>query len=161
MYTQDDFTQVKSILKKRWWITAAPAAVILLAAIAVFVAGRIARSGQMWMVTAALTVLGGVYFLFFYGVYVRPALLYKNHVNYMLNGRKRETTGIFKAFSDDVSDKDGIDCYAMLVNVGERDDAEDDRLFYFDVQKPKPQIPLGTRVTVESNDKMVADLKTA
>ena len=60
-----------------------------------------------------------------------------------------------------MSDKDGIDCYAMLVNVGERDDAEDDRLFYFDVQKPKPQIPLGTRVTVESNDKMVADLKTA
>jgi|GEM_PF-600057 len=117
MYTEDDFTQVKSILKKRWWITAAPAAVILLAAIAVFVAGRIARSGQMWMVTAALTVLGGVYFLFFYGVYVRPVLLYKNHVNYMLNGRKRETTGIFKAFSDDVSDKDGIHPMPVLNKI--------------------------------------------
>lgn len=161
MYTQDDLTRVSRMLKRRSWIAIAPAAVMLVAAIVVFIVGRLQRSDQMWMVTAALTVLGGAYFLFFYGVSVRPVRIYQKHVNYMLNGRKRETTGILKAFADDMNDKDGLDCYAMLVNVGDRDDGEDDRLFYYDAHIPRPDIPLGTRVTVVSNDKMVASIKLA
>lgn len=161
MYTQEDMTVVKRRLTKRWWITAVPAVLLAAAAVAVFVAGQLARSETLWMVTAALTVAGGVYFLFFYGVYTRPMLLYARHVDYMLNGRKRETTGILKAFASEVSDKEGIDCHAMLVNVGERDEEEDDRLFYYDAHKPKPEMPLGTRVTVVSNDRMVAEMRVA
>lgn len=161
MYTQEDMTEVKRRLTKRWWITAVPAVLLVAAAVAVFVAGQLARSETLWMLTAALTVAGGVYFLFFYGVYTRPMLLYARHVDYMLNGRKRETTGVLKAFASEVSDKEGIDCHAMLINVGERDEEEDDRLFYYDAHKPKPEMPLGTRVTVVSNDRMVAEMRVA
>ena len=35
---------------------------------------------------------------------------------------------------------------------------EDDRLFYYDDEKPAPQLPIGTRVRVESNDKMVSGI---
>ena len=35
---------------------------------------------------------------------------------------------------------------------------EDDRLLYYDAEKPAPAMPIGTRVRVESNDKMVCGI---
>lgn len=156
MYTQDDYNDICRMLKKRWWITTIPAVVVLAAAIVIFVYGQLNRSDTLWMVTSALTLLGGGYFLFFYGVYVRPVRIYKRHLTYMLHGRMRQTTGVYKAFSEDVSDREGLQCHAMLINVGDKDDPEDDRLFYYDVHKERPAIPFGTSITVHSNDKMVS-----
>jgi len=161
MYTQEDWNDINVMLKKRWFATAAPAAVVLIAAIVVFVIGRIHRSDSMWMLTSLLTIIGGGYFLFFYGVSVRPARIYRRHLSFMLNGRKRVTTGVFKAFSEDVSDREGLECHAMLVNIGDKNDPEDDRLFYYDAYKPAPAFELGDRITVESNDKMVSAIKAA
>jgi len=161
MYTQEDWTDINKMLKKRWAITAIPAALALIAAVAVFVVGRIHRSSSMWMLTSFLTILGGGYFLFFYGVSVRPASIYRRHLSFMLNGRKRVTTGVFKSFSEDVCDREGLECFAMLVNIGEKNDPEDDRLFYYDAYKPRPAFELGERITVESNDKMVSSIKAA
>ncbi len=159
MYTQEDMDRIKAIVKKRWLITACPSAVIVLAGIMLFVLGRIERSESMWIWTTILTIIGGGYFLFFYGVYVRPARIYRTHVNYMLNGRMRVTTGLFKSFAEEVSDREGVECHAMLLNVGEKDDPEDDRLFYYDALKPRPEMSIGTRVTVRSNDKMVSSME--
>ena len=78
-----------------------------------------------------------------------------------MHGRKRVTTGVFKSFSEDVCDREGLECYAMMVNIGEKDDPEDDRLFYYDAYKPHPAFELGERITVESNDKMVSSIKPA
>jgi len=161
MYSQSDLDSIQVLLKKRWLAAGAPAAVVLVSAIAVFIYGQLNRNDSLWMLTAALTILGGSYFLLFYGVYVRPASIYKKHVLYMLNGRKRETTGVFKAFSDLVVDRDGLEVRSMLLNVGEKDLPEDDRLFYYDIYKPVPDFPLGCRVTVTSNDKMVANMQLA
>lgn len=161
MYTQEDYTCVNAMLHKRWWAAVLPAALLLIAAVGIFVYGQQQRSDELWKLTVALTLIGGSYFLFFYGVSVRPALIYRKHIGYMLTGRKRTTTGIFKSFSEDVSDREGLECHAMLLNIGDKDDPEDDRLFYYDIYKDRPAMPLGTRVTVESNDKMVASIKTA
>lgn len=161
MYTQDDYKAVCRMLKKRWWLTAIPSVAVLAAAIVIFVYGQLNRNDQLWMLTAALTVLGGGYFLLFYGVYVRPVRIYKKHIQYMLGGRMRQTTGVFKSFSEDMSVREGLECYAMMINVGEKDDPEDDRLFYYDVHKSKPEMPLGTRITVHSNDKMVSAIERA
>lgn len=161
MYTQDDYNVVCRMLKKRWWLTALPAALLLIAAVAVFVYGQLNRNDVLWKLTVLLTVIGGGYFLFLYGVYVRPVRIYRKHLTYMLNGRMRVTTGVFKSFSEDVSDREGLDCYAMLINVGGKDDPEDDRLFYYDVHKPAPEMPLGTMITVHSNDKMVSAIELA
>lgn len=161
MYTQDDLTNLNRMLKKRWCMVAIPAALVLTAAVAVFITGQLQRSEQLWKLATALTLIGGAYFLFFYGVSVRPALIYRKHLRYMLSGRKRTTTGIFKSFSEDISDREGLECHAMMINIGEKNAPEDDRLFYYDVYKARPSMPLGTRVTVESNDKMVCDIKIA
>ena len=159
MYTQQDWDDVQVMLKKRWLVTIVPSALVLAVAIAVFVYGRIQRSDTIWMITSALTILGGGFFVFFYGVYVRPARIYRRHLSYMLTGRMRETTGVFKSFSEDVSDREGLECHAMMLNIGEKDDPEDDRLFYYDAYKPRPEFTFGERVTVRSNDKMVSSIE--
>lgn len=161
MYKQEELLEITKRLRKRWWVTCVPCALMLTAAIVIFVYGQQQRSETLWMLTAGLTILGGALFLFLYGVYVRPMRLYRRHVDTMLNGRRRETTGVFKSFSDEVSDQEGLECHPMFINVGDKDEDKDDRLFYYDVFKDKPAIPLGTRVTVTSNDKMVADIKPA
>ncbi len=158
MYSEKDWANINQMLKKRWLIALIPSGIVLAAAIVIFVYGQLNRNDVLWMLTAFLTVLGGGYLLFFYGVSVRPTLIYRKNLRHLLNGRRRVTTGIFKEFSQDVTDRDGMECYAMLLNVGEKNNPEDDRLFYYDAYKPLPEVPIGTRVTVESNDKLVASM---
>jgi len=160
MYSEKDWAEINALIKKRCLVTLFPSGIILAAAITIFVYGQLNRSEHLWMLTSALTILGGGYLLFFYGVFVRPALIYRRNLRYLLSGRKRITTGIFKEFSEDVYDRDGMEVYAMLVNVGERNDPEDDRLFYYDAYKPLPAMPIGTRVTVCSNDRLVASMES-
>ena len=159
MYSDKDWNDVNAALKKRWLITLVPSGTLICIAIIIFVYGQLNRSEYLWMLTSALTIIGGGYFLFFFGVSVRPTLIYRKNLRYLLAGRQRVTTGIFKEFSEDITDHDGMEVYAMLVNVGEKNDPEDDRLFYYDAYKPLPTVPLGARITVRSNDKLVASIE--
>lgn len=159
LYTETDHAQVTRERNKRRWVVLLPTAVILLLAVASFVWFRLAHNVGGWIWTALITIVGGAYFLFFYEVYLRPVSQYRKHVEIMLNGRKRETLGILKERNDEVSDHDGMDCSSLTVNVGQRNDPEDDRLFYLDAQKTMPPIEVGTRVCVLSNDRMVADVQ--
>ena len=161
MYTEQELSQVKETLTKRRWLVCAPCAAVLALAIAVFVYGQLTRNDSLWLVTVGLTVLGGGAFLFFYGVYLRPMRYYRQHVERMLHGVKRETMGVWKSFSDALCERDGISCHSMYINVGDSDEEQDDRLFYYDACKPQPAFAAGARVTVVSNDKMVADIREA
>ena len=146
MYTREDEDQARRLWKKRLGL-----------GVYVFIVGRIRRSDTLWMATAALPILGGGAFLFLFGVWAKPALDYLRHVERMLYGRKRETVGVLTRFSPELCERDGLWCHAMMVNLGSGEE-EDDRLFYYDDEKPAPQLPIGTRVRVESNDKMVSGI---
>lgn len=161
MYSEKDWQEINALFKKRLLLTLVPSCAILAAAVAIFVYGQLNRSENLWKLTAFLTIVGGGYLLFFLGVYVRPVVIYRRNLRYLLTGRKRVTTGIFKEFSEDITDREGMEVHAMLLNVGERNDPEDDRLFYYDAYKPMPEMPLGTRVTVQSNDKLVSCIELA
>ncbi len=161
MYTQEDMNLIGEQLKKRRLIVMFPSLLVVAIGAIAFVYGQFARSEWLWMLTVALTIVGGGTCLFFYGVWIRPLSLYQKNVHYMLFGQKRVTTGVFKSFSADLSDRDGLDCYAVILNVGDDDDEMDDRLFYYDAHQPKPEIAFGTKVTVESNDKMIAKFELA
>ena len=157
MYSEEELTQVRKLESKRLWIAVIPAVLTLAAAIGLFVYGQHIRSDQLWMVTAALSILSGCYFFFMYGLYVRPMHMYRVHIDCMLHGRRHESTGVLKAFDEKVSLKNEVECYSLILNVGQMDDGEDDRLFYYDIHKAKPDISLGTRISIQSNDMMVAD----
>jgi hypothetical protein len=158
LYQQEDRVAVRAEAKKRWLVTVLPGALLFVAGLAVFIICQIGRQDWGWIFACGCTIVGGAYVLFLYGVYLRPVLTYQKHVNYMLDGRKRETVGLLQDVAQEVTDRDGLDWYAMTVNVGEKNDPEDERLFYLDALKPRPDIPPGTRVRVLSHDKTVAEL---
>ncbi|MBE5795268.1 MAG: hypothetical protein E7323_11385 [Clostridiales bacterium] len=161
MYTRQDQQQAARQTRQRTLTAFVPAAVVFALAVILFIIGRANRSEHMWKVTAALTVLAGAYATFFYGVYAKPMRDYRNHINYMLDGRLRETTGYLIDFSENLSERNGVDCHALMINVGEKDDREDDRLFYYDVKKLPLPVELGKKVTIVSNDRMVSDIREA
>lgn len=156
MYTEEELLLARKQRRSRLRTAVIPAAVVLAAAIGLFVYGQSIRSDQLWIVTATMTILALCFFLFLFGVSVRPMRMYELHVAQMLYGKKHETTGVLKAFEERTCDKNGVDCYPLMLNVGGKDDGKDDRLFYFDAHKERPNIPLGASVTIESNDMMVA-----
>lgn len=161
MYTAQEYSEVNALFKRRLAVAAVPAAVVFLAAVGIFVYGQLNRNDSLWILTTVLTILAGGWFFFLYGVYARPMRMYRIHIGYMIGDRQRETTGIYKSFAEKPCEKNGVDCYAVMLNVGDRDEGEDDRLFYYDAHKEKPSVPFGTRVTVRSNDMMVSDFKLA
>ena len=159
MYSEAEWKQIRAMRARRLGIITIPAAVAFLAAVSLFVYGQINRNDWLWLVTVTITLVGGCAYLFLLGLYVRPVCQYEKHVEYMLHGRKHETTGILKLFDQSLSDKNGVDCHRVMLNVGLKDDGEDDRLFYFDAHKEWPNISLGQRVTIISNDMMVAEIQ--
>ena len=159
LYTETDREQVKRERNKRLWVVLLPTAAFLLLAAASFIWFRLQHNVGGWIWSALITIIGGAYFLFFYEVYLRPVSQYRKHVDIMLDGRKRETLGILKEWSGEVSDHGGMDCMSLTINVGQRNDPEDDRLFFLEAQKTMPPIEVGTSVRVISNDRMVADIQ--
>jgi len=57
-----------------------------------------------------------------------------------------------------VQDRDGIDCYSVWLNVGEKNDPDDDRLFYLDAYKSMDGFQPGDKIRIESNDRMIASI---
>ena len=159
LYSEADRSETAAELHKRRLRVFLPTALILALAIASFVWFRLHRDAGGWIWTGLITVLGGAYCIFFYDVYLHPVIVYKRHLDYMLDGRKRETVGLLGAFDDDVKDQNGMDCISFTVNVGEKNDPEDDRLFYLDALKGKPELLPGSRVRILSNDRMVAGIE--
>jgi len=156
LYSQSDRDAVAAALKKRRAAVWIPAILLLLLAVAAFVWYRLRHDESGWIVSGALTILGGAYAIFFHGVYLGPMRKYKKHVDYMLDGQKRVCEGILKDVASDVIDRDGVDCYTVEINVGEKNDPEDDRVFYLDQYKSMAGFTAGDRIRVESNDRMIA-----
>lgn len=157
-YTLEELTQAKALLRKRRLITYIPFALIAITAIVVCVLCQMARMEQGWLIVSGITIVAGAYLIFFWDVYLKPAKLYQRHVDTMLNGRLRHTKGQIKELSPDLCDKDGLRCYQVWINVGDKGLEEDDRLFYLEGHKPLPNIAAGTMVEIVSNDKMISSL---
>ena len=161
MYTRQEQQQAAKQAKQRLLTAFVPAAVVFVGAVVFFIIAQLNRDPDAWKLPAALTVAAGTYATFFYGVYAKPMLCYRNHINYMLDGRLRETTGYLIDFSENLSERNGIDCHAIMLNVGEKDDRDDDRLYYYDAKKLPLPFEKGTKVTVTSNDMLVAAIRKA
>ena len=161
MYTREEQKQAAKQTRNRLLFSFVPAALLIVAAIVLFVLGPLDRTDDAWKLPALLTLVGGVYAIFFYGVLAKPMRSYSQHINYMLDGRLRETTGYLIDFSENPSERNGIECRAIMLNVGEKDDREDDRLFYYDAKKLPLPFEMGTKVTVTSNDMLVSAMREA
>ena len=158
LYSQADRDAAIAARRKRRLAVWLPTALVEALAIAVFVWFRLRHDETGWWASGLLTFIGGAYCIFFYGTYLWPVKKYKQHLDYMLDGRKRVTEGILREIAQDVQDHEGIDCYSVVINVGGKNDPEDDRQFYLDALKSITGFQAGDRVRVESNDRMIANV---
>jgi len=148
MYNQDDMLRAKNGMVKMIVVTIG--IVLLFAALAV--TGMKMR--VMWLsiggVVCAL-VLG-------YGMWMLKTQLWVNYYKFMrdmLSGRTRDTVGTFVECSDEVRMADGVQVHDVMLAV---DGEEEQLLFYWDDDKPVPQIQEGTRVKISSYGRFVREM---
>ena len=156
MYKTNDWEENNRQLKRRL--------LALLIPLALFLAGIVVSllpDVRLQWLTISLTILGGAMVIFCYGMFLSPVLSYSRHLKNVLEGRKRETTGRLTEVGSQSCFREGVEYYPMTVNVGEKGDEADDRLFYYDVHKGMPPFEPGDLITIVSHDKAVADIRRA
>ena len=129
MYTQQELDQILAQRKKRWLLLAIPE-VILVACLVYSLVIRVE-----WLTTLISCIAGGL-LIFIYDLALKPLSCYVRHLQGVLQGRTRTLEGIFKRVDMQPSMVDGVAYRGMIVSAGDPADEEDDRLFYFDMEKP-------------------------
>ena len=152
MYTQTDLEQILAQKKKRWMLLAIPEA-ILLACVVYSLVIRVE-----WM-TSLFSCLAGALLIFVYDLAIKPLSCYARHLQGVLEGRTRVLEGTFKRMDLQPSMVDGVSYRGMIVSAGDPADEEDDRLFYYDMEKPVPHLREGDQLRVTYHDRAVANLE--
>jgi len=146
LYTEQDYTEIRSQIRRRSLALGVPAVVMLAGVIVSFVF-RI-----KWL-TMGLSVLLGAFCIFGYGMLLYPVRAYGRHLDEVLHGRVRSTTGAFKEMEEQAVLREGVRYYPMMISVGDMENPEDDRLFYYDANLPRPDWKVGEMLTVTAHDK--------
>jgi hypothetical protein len=152
VYTQDDFTAIGLQIRRGIFLAA------VLAAVAFVLIGFTLAWRIQWA-TMAVTFLWGALTIFLWGMKLTPPLAYRRHLRETHQGLSRQVIGKLVRFDVDPTFREGSDFYAFLVNVGPVDDPEDERLFYWDAQKPRPHTALGNRVEITSHGNDIIGLR--
>jgi hypothetical protein len=156
LYQTSDWEENRHQLKRRLLALLIPM-IPLLAGIVVSLLPNI----RLQWLTILLTILGGAIAIFCYGMFISPVVSYGRHLKNVLGGRTRETTGRLTEFSSQSCFREGVEYYPMTINIGDKGEEKDDRLFYYDVHKEMPPVKPGDMITVISHDKAVADIRRA
>lgn len=148
MYTEQDYQAISAQYKSRLSAVCLPAAALLGLAVFCFVRRII------WLGIAS-TILCGAVCIFCMELFVLPVKHYRRHLDNVLHGRVRSTTGAFKEMEEKAVPREGVKYYPMMLSVGNPDNPEDDRLFYYDANLPRPDWKAGEIITVTAHDKAV------
>ena len=146
MYTEQDYQDIQAQLKKRWIAVGAPSLALLAAVIVSFVF-RI-----KWL-TVVLSLILGAGFIFLEGMLITPLNAYRKHLDNVLHGKTRTATGTFKEMEQQTVMRDGVSFYPLMISVGDPNEPEDDRLFYWDANLPRPDWKTGETRTLTAHDK--------
>lgn len=148
MYSEQDYQAISAQYKSRLSAVCLPAAALLGLAVFCFVRRII------WLGIAS-TILCGAVCIFCMELFVLPVKHYRRHLDNVLHGRVRSTTGAFKEMEEKAVPREGVKYYPMMLSVGNPDNPEDDRLFYYDANLPRPDWKAGEIITVTAHDKAV------
>lgn len=152
MYQEQELTAIRAQEKKRWMLLMIPCAVLFIGLIASLFL-------RQEVVTDVLTLVLGVLLIFCYDLCIKPLRCYERHLNNVLHGRTHELTCEYSHLDEDVSLVDGVAYRAMTFISYDEKNKPFERMLYFDVQKPVPEIPQGATVTVTYHDHELADLR--
>lgn len=150
LYSQHDVMDLGAQLKKRLLLWLLPLALLLAALVYTLVIRHevltiIVFVAMCWLV------------IFAWGLSLSPVRAYQRYVKDLLHGRQRELEGVFKGFDHDTVLRDKVRYLPLMVNVGDPDEAMDDRLLYWDINLALPDWREGERLWINSFDKGVTD----
>lgn len=154
MYTENDLNAIASQLRRRLYVMSVPA-VLLLAGLVV----SLLPSVRLQWLTIALTIALGLLCIMGGGLFIAPLSAYRRHINNALHGRTHQVEVLFKSLKQDPCLKEGVTFYPMMVSEGDLQNEKDDRLFYFDAEKPLPQFEPGDKLLLTYHDKFIVDIK--
>lgn len=151
MYTEQELLSIQNQQKKRW---------IILGCVCLVLAGGIVYSLviRSEALTTGLSLLMGALLIFFYELAIKPLHCYAVLLNSFLHGRTRELDCTYLSADADVSVVDGVQYYALSLEQTDDDGEPFERMLYWDVQKPLPNLQGGEKLHIVYHDRMVADL---
>lgn len=154
MYTEQDYADICAQRKKRIILCTIP--LVLLFAVLIY--SLIIRLEAL---TVAATILMGLIWLFVHGLFIKPVSAYRRHMDQVMHGRVHTLTAAFKEMDDLPVLREGVRYFGMLMNVGRMDNEEDDRLFYYDANLPRPDWKQGEMITITYHDKALGKWERA
>lgn len=153
MYTNESYQQNRAQLRTRLWVCGLP----VLALITLMLVSFFLRWPEA--LTVALSILGFGSGVLLYGMFISPVIAYGKHVHHALNGRTRSLQGVFVSMEEAPVGRDGVQFYPFVINVGDKGEEEDDRLFYMDANMPRPDWRVGEMLEITSYDNRVTAWK--
>lgn len=154
IYGAEDFESNAKQLKREWTLCALLS--IPLLALLVFSLVR-----RMEMVTIIVTIVWGALLIFLGSLKLGPVYAYRRYLREVTSGLSRKTQGVVVSYAEDLTFKEGVQFHVLVVNVGTKEDPEDERMFYYDHYKPQPGLQPGERVSVTSHSNFVIGLSRA
>lgn len=100
----------------------------------------------------AITIVFGGAIIFIWSMKLSPPLAYRKFLRELGRGLSRYVEGEIVAVDEEVTFRDGLDFYAIMVNIGDVNDPEDDRRLYWDAQLGKPEaLQIGDQVIMHAH----------
>ena len=152
MYTEKDFLSANKQKKIRLTLFA----VLVLAFLAAMFAFNAMRI-QPLSITCA--VVGFIVCYFIWSFKVSPWVKYDKHLKEVKSGQKRKTDCEIMYFTDETRLVDGVEVHELVARVGKEE--EDERLYYWDADKARPDLKEGDKVSIISYGNFVVELKNA
>jgi hypothetical protein len=150
MYTQSDLEELNAQLRRRVGLWALPQLPLLAALVYTL-------SVRHQVLTIVISILMGWIAIFAVGFSIAPVAAYRKFLRALLDGRKRELSGVFKNFDMDTVMRDKVRYVPLMLNVGDIGEPKDDRLLYWDANLSLPDWQPGDKLWISSHDKSVTD----
>lgn len=151
IYSEADYTAIVRQQHKRWLILCIPCALFLI----VLILSLFARIE--WLTTAS-TIVIGVLLIAGYDLGIKPLRCYERHLKHCLHGRTSSCELPFVRLSESIDVVEGVRCRQLLCTDTDGKGRPYERLFYFDAEKPFPDIQEGETVRILHYDLFVADI---
>lgn len=148
LYSQNDITLNNKLKKQRLtWLIIVSVALLL-----IIIFSFVIRQKLLSVIS---TIVLGFFLTSYIGLIVLPIKKYEILLNEMFNGRKRENLGFIKNIGNEVLTREGVDCYQIIVKVGEDKSGDEDIILYLDAKKQLDNININDPVKFETFDRFI------
>lgn len=111
------------------------------------------------IITVAVTLVWGAIIIFFWSMKLSPRLSYRRYLREIHSGISRDVEGVIVSMDEDTAFREGLNFYRMIVNVGDLNEEEDERVLYWDAQLGRPELSVGDSVAVRAHGNDIISLQ--